>query len=259
MSINDEHNIIDAYRKVAIDRAELILKVHKLRELEDQLINGEVNFTWNNIDFMMRLNFIRWYVQKLTEDIRLGLIYADQLAQNSGFNEEELRRVHAVPTDFDFELFRQDLTPISPGEPEPLYFDFSEIPRVEINVDLTGKWDILTRDIFVPGTDYYCITIDLPPEIARGRPLHSVEYYSIDALEHHLFYSRTFSFRYGRINMPHYIKDPYYDFQISLENITRFTYRGPNQGPDQGGKPMHKRSYINKNKTKKSLKKRLYR
>jgi hypothetical protein len=252
MSINNERNIEHAYMKVAIDRAELTLKENELWELESELINRNINLI-HDIDFMRRLNFLRWYVQKLTHNIRLGLIYANQLAENSGLNPEGILRVqnYAVPTYHEFQYFRTDITPGSPYQPYDI--DFSTIPRVEINVNLNDKWDVLTNDIFVPGTDYYCITVDLPPEIARGKPLHSVEYYSIDALENWLRHSPW------REGIRNYLKHPIYDLQISLENITCFTYRGPNQGPDQGGKLKYKRSYINRKKTKKSLKKRLYR
>ena len=249
-SLSEE--IKNAYLSVAMDRARLhILQIEITRD-EDNFING--NYYINDNEFIRILDFNRWYRQQLLSYIELGLNYANQIARDSSINPEDMIRVqnYAFPHDYIIERAyeegdREDTLPYWTRVEDAVNcdIDFSRVPIVELNVDLRDKWDILSRNTFLVGNDYYCVTINLTPELARGRPLQSVEYYGISELHDYVKYTRDWTGFIGRC------KHPIYNTSISLENITRFTYRGP----AQGGKSKYKRSYINRKKTKKSIKK----
>lgn len=248
--------IKNAYLSVAMDRSRLhILEIEITRD-EDNFINGIYDI--NDNEYIRISDFNRWYRQQLLRNIELGLIYANQIARDSGLNPEDMITVqnYAFPHDYIIERAyeegdREDVLPFWTRVEDAVNcdIDFSRVRIVELNVDLSDKWDILSRNTYVIGNDYYCVSINLTPELARGRPLQSVEYYGINELQNYVRYNRDWTGFNGRC------KHPIYNTSISLENITRFTYRGP----VQGGKSKYKRSYINKNKTKKSIKKRLYR
>jgi hypothetical protein len=250
-------DIKNAFLNVAIDRAKITILERLIDHYLVDLINTPHLY---NVEYIRYLNFERWYLQQLSIYLELGLNYANQLAIDSGLTDDEMARVqnYAIPHDYIFEAVYldsdlEDMLPFRASDEDTLNcdIDFTRVPIVELDVDLSNKWDILTKNTFVPGNDYYCVSIMLTPELARGRPLHSIEYFSIGELQEYLKFTRNWLDFKGKC------KHPMYDTSISLENITRFTYRGAHHGIAQGGKPIHKRSYINKKKTKKSIKKRL--
>ena len=98
-----------------------------------------------------------------------------------------------------------------PGPNQFCNIDFNQVQQAIINVDLTGEVCILTLEPFIPGQDYYQVSVSLSP---HANP--TVNYFSIN--EFHEW------FEYHRV-LP--CKHPMFNVSITLNNIRRFTYNGP--------------------------------
>jgi len=140
------------------------------------------------------------------------------------------------------EMFR-----LEPPPPLPCTIDFtriSELLPIDVeNLDLSGKIDIITQEEFIPGQEYYRVTVMYQPE-DNSPPIESVSYYSIEGLQGWL-----------TNNTQHPIcRHPMLqNVSITQRDIERFTYIGIRREVGGNNRKHKSRSFRTK-KLKKSIK-----